>query len=107
MDAATREAVCGAAVKAALAVGYDGAGTIEFIADASEGLRADRIWFMEMNTRLQVEHPVTECITGVDLVAVHGISDAIAQTILSDIGTDMSKCPMTNTFALGLVCPQK
>ncbi len=68
MDAATRAAVCGAAVKAAQAVNYEGAGTIEFIADASEGLRADRIWFMEMNTRLQVEHPVTEEITGVDLV---------------------------------------
>jgi acetyl/propionyl-CoA carboxylase alpha subunit len=68
MDAATREAVCGAAVRAALAVGYRGAGTVEFIADASEGLRADRIWFMEMNTRLQVEHPVTEMITGQDLV---------------------------------------
>ena len=60
----TRNAVCGAAVKAAQAVNYEGAGTIEFIADASEGLRADRIWFMEMNTRLQVEHPVTEEITG-------------------------------------------
>ncbi|WP_019832590.1 acetyl/propionyl/methylcrotonyl-CoA carboxylase subunit alpha [Sphingomonas sp. PR090111-T3T-6A] len=68
MDEATREAVCGAAVKAAKAVDYVGAGTIEFIADASEGLRADRIWFMEMNTRLQVEHPVTESITGQDLV---------------------------------------
>ncbi|KQS54176.1 methylcrotonoyl-CoA carboxylase [Brevundimonas sp. Leaf363] len=68
MDAATREAVTGAAVRAAQAVGYVGAGTIEFIADASEGLKADRIWFMEMNTRLQVEHPVTEAITGVDLV---------------------------------------
>ena len=68
MDAATREQLCAAAVKAAKAVDYVGAGTIEFIADASEGLRADRIWFMEMNTRLQVEHPVTECITGVDLV---------------------------------------
>ncbi|MBS3932348.1 MAG: acetyl/propionyl/methylcrotonyl-CoA carboxylase subunit alpha [Sphingomonadales bacterium] len=68
MDEATREAVCGAAVRAAQAVSYEGAGTIEFIADASEGLRADRIWFMEMNTRLQVEHPVTEEITGVDLV---------------------------------------
>ena len=64
MDEATREAVCGAAVRAAKAVNYEGAGTIEFIADASEGLRADRIWFMEMNTRLQVEHPVTEEITG-------------------------------------------
>ena len=68
MDAATREAVCASAVRAAQAVGYEGAGTVEFIADASEGLRADRIWFMEMNTRLQVEHPVTEAITGQDLV---------------------------------------
>jgi len=68
MDAATREAICAAAVRAAKAVDYVGAGTIEFIADASEGLSADRIFFMEMNTRLQVEHPVTEEITGVDLV---------------------------------------
>jgi len=68
MDAETRAAICAAAVKAAQAVEYVGAGTIEFIADASEGLRADRIWFMEMNTRLQVEHPVTEAITGQDLV---------------------------------------
>jgi 3-methylcrotonyl-CoA carboxylase alpha subunit len=68
MDPATREAICAAAVRAARAVNYVGAGTIEFIADASEGLRADRIWFMEMNTRLQVEHPVTEEITGIDLV---------------------------------------
>ena len=68
MDEATRAAICQAAVRAAKAVDYVGAGTIEFIADGSEGLRADRIWFMEMNTRLQVEHPVTEEITGVDLV---------------------------------------
>jgi 3-methylcrotonyl-CoA carboxylase alpha subunit len=68
MDDATREAICQAAVRAAQAVDYVGAGTIEFIADGSEGLRADRIWFMEMNTRLQVEHPVTEEITGQDLV---------------------------------------
>ncbi|HWV13474.1 MAG TPA: acetyl/propionyl/methylcrotonyl-CoA carboxylase subunit alpha [Sphingobium sp.] len=68
MDADTREAICQAAVRAAKAVDYVGAGTIEFIADGSEGLRADRIWFMEMNTRLQVEHPVTEEITGQDLV---------------------------------------
>ena len=68
MDAETRAAVCQAAVNAARAVDYVGAGTIEFIADGSEGLKADRIWFMEMNTRLQVEHPVTEEITGQDLV---------------------------------------
>jgi 3-methylcrotonyl-CoA carboxylase alpha subunit len=68
MDDATRRLVCGAALRAAAAVDYVGAGTVEFIADASEGLRADRIWFMEMNTRLQVEHPVTEAITGQDLV---------------------------------------
>ena len=68
MDEATRDQLCAVAVKAAKAVDYVGAGTIEFIADASDGLRADRIWFMEMNTRLQVEHPVTEEITGVDLV---------------------------------------
>ena len=68
MDEATRDAICAAAVRAAKAVDYVGAGTIEFIADASEGLSAERIFFMEMNTRLQVEHPVTEEITGVDLV---------------------------------------
>jgi acetyl/propionyl-CoA carboxylase alpha subunit len=68
MDEATRAAIGAAAVKAARAVGYEGAGTVEFIADASAGLDAQRIWFMEMNTRLQVEHPVTEAITGIDLV---------------------------------------
>ncbi|MBY4610567.1 acetyl/propionyl/methylcrotonyl-CoA carboxylase subunit alpha [Rhizobium sp. 9T] len=68
LDAATRAAICEAAVKAARAVNYVGAGTIEFIADASSGLNPDRIWFMEMNTRLQVEHPVTEAISGEDLV---------------------------------------
>ena len=68
MDAQTRSAICDAAIRAARAVDYEGAGTVEFIADASQGLRADRIWFMEMNTRLQVEHPVTEAVTGLDLV---------------------------------------
>ncbi len=68
MSPEVRAAVCAAAVRAAQAVDYVGAGTVEFIADASEGLRADCIWFMEMNTRLQVEHPVTEAVTGQDLV---------------------------------------
>jgi len=63
-----REAMGRAAVRAAEAIGYSGAGTVEFIVDASDGLRPDRFWFMEMNTRLQVEHPVSEAITGVDLV---------------------------------------
>ncbi|WP_146344754.1 acetyl/propionyl/methylcrotonyl-CoA carboxylase subunit alpha [Phaeobacter marinintestinus] len=63
-----RTAMGQAGVRAAEAIGYKGAGTVEFIVDASDGLRADRFWFMEMNTRLQVEHPVTEAITGVDLV---------------------------------------
>jgi 3-methylcrotonyl-CoA carboxylase alpha subunit len=68
MPPAMRRAMGDAAVLAARAIGYKGAGTIEFIVDASDGLRPDRFWFMEMNTRLQVEHPVTEAITGVDLV---------------------------------------
>jgi 3-methylcrotonyl-CoA carboxylase alpha subunit len=67
-DPATREAHCAAAVRAAQAVDYVGAGPNELNADASAGLSAERIFFMEMNTRLQVEHPVTEEITGVDLV---------------------------------------
>ncbi len=68
MTAELREAMGGAAVEAAKAVGYVGAGTVEFIADGAKGLRRDGFWFMEMNTRLQVEHPVTEAITGLDLV---------------------------------------
>jgi 3-methylcrotonyl-CoA carboxylase alpha subunit len=63
-----RAAMGDAAVKAAQAIGYAGAGTVEFIVDGSGPLRPDGFFFMEMNTRLQVEHPVTEAITGVDLV---------------------------------------
>ena len=65
---AFQEAIYELAVRATRAVSYEGAGTIELIADVSEGLAEDRVYFMEMNTRLQVEHPVTELITGLDLV---------------------------------------
>ena len=68
MTADMRAAMTEAAVTAARAIAYSGAGTIEFIVDASDGLKPDRFWFMEMNTRLQVEHPVTEMVTGIDLV---------------------------------------
>ena len=63
-----RGAMGEAAVKAALAINYEGAGTVEFIVDVADGLDGAPFYFMEMNTRLQVEHPVTEMITGVDLV---------------------------------------
>lgn len=62
LNATQRDAVCAAARKAAGAVNYVGAGTIEFVSDGKD------VFFIEMNTRLQVEHPVTELITGVDLV---------------------------------------
>src|SRR6202048_4203647 len=62
LDATQREAVCTAARKAAGAVNYVGAGTIEFVSDGKD------VFFIEMNTPLQVEHPVTELITGIDLV---------------------------------------
>jgi len=68
MTADLRARIGAAAVEAAKTVGYSGAGTVEFVADGTQGLRADGFWFIEMNTRLQVEHPVTEAVTGLDLV---------------------------------------
>lgn len=68
VDADWRARICEAAVAAATAVDYRGAGTVEFIAEAGSDGRPGGFWFMEMNTRLQVEHPVTEAITGTDLV---------------------------------------
>ena len=70
LSASLREALGAAAVKAATAIGYEGAGTIEFILDCDDvDTTGDpKFYFMEMNTRLQVEHPVTEAITGEDLV---------------------------------------
>src|SRR6202046_331718 len=68
MTKALRAKMGAAAVEAARAVGYVGAGTVEFVADGSKGLRDDGFWFIEMNTRLQVEHPVTEAVTALDLV---------------------------------------
>jgi acetyl-CoA/propionyl-CoA carboxylase biotin carboxyl carrier protein len=65
LDEATRQRIGASAVATAEAVGYVGAGTVEFIVSADQ---PDEFFFMEMNTRLQVEHPVTELVTGIDLV---------------------------------------
>lgn len=76
------------AVSAAKAVGYVGAGTVEFIVDAGN---PEKVYFMEMNTRLQVEHPITEMITGLDLVQL--------QLEVSVLGVFTSGC-LWKTFLL-------
>jgi acetyl-CoA carboxylase biotin carboxylase subunit len=65
LSAKLRDELCSSAVRLARAVNYSGAGTVEYLYDED----ADRFYFIEMNTRIQVEHPVTEMITGIDLVA--------------------------------------
>ena len=78
-----RRAMHEAAVAAGRAIGYVSAGTVEFLYDPA----SERFWFLEMNTRLQVEHPVTECVTGVDLVAAQ-IGIAEGRSLREVLGSD-------------------
>ncbi len=89
LDADARARVCEAAVRLAEAVGYSGAGTLEYLYDEASG----EVFFIEMNTRIQVEHPVTEAITGVDLVQAM-IRIAFGAT-LGDLGLDQQAIAMS------------
>ena len=89
---AFRNAICSSAVRAAEAIGYVGAGTVEFIADGSKGLSLDSFWFMEMNTRLQVEHPVTEEALGIDLVEWQLLASAGLPLPLESVPKRPRKC---------------
>jgi 3-methylcrotonyl-CoA carboxylase alpha subunit len=90
MNDETRAAMTKAAVEAARAANYSGAGTVEFIADGKRGLRPDGFWFLEMNTRLQVEHPVTEAVTGIDLVEWQFLAAAGEKIALTQAGIKLS-----------------
>ena len=92
-----RAAMHEAAVAAGHAVDYVSAGTVEFLYDPD----AERFWFLEMNTRLQVEHPVTECVTGIDLVAAQ-IGIAEGRTLLEAIGTETTPEPQGHAIEVRL-----
>ncbi len=88
VDADLRARMGAAAVKAAEAVGYSNAGTVEFLLDKS-----GEFFFLEMNTRLQVEHPVTEMVTGIDLMAAQ-VRIAQGETLEAILGTDAVERPI-------------